>query len=98
MPLAFGNSFTVAGISGQVLSLDARTGKVFWRANVQEPLSAGVGGDGRLSAVVTRSNSLVVLEAGKEKWRVRLPSQTLRRRWWRGPCFCIDCRADGVGF
>ncbi len=76
VPLVSGVSFTVAGTNGQLLSLDARTGKALWRANVQESLSAGVGGDGRLSAVVTRSNVLVVLEAGKEKWRARLPSQT----------------------
>lgn len=70
------SSLTVASTSGQLLSLDARTGQALWRADLREPLSAGVGGDGRWSAVVTRSNMLVALEAGQEKWRVPLPSQT----------------------
>jgi outer membrane assembly lipoprotein YfgL len=61
--------FTVAGTDGTVLALEAETGREVWRANVGAKLSAGVGSDGRFSAVVTREGELVVLEAGKVKWR-----------------------------
>lgn len=76
VPSVSRQSLTLAGTQGQLVSLDAKTGQALWRAHLKEPLSAGVGGDGHLAAVVTRANTLVVLEAGKEKWRTTLPSQS----------------------
>jgi outer membrane assembly lipoprotein YfgL len=70
-----GSVVTLAGADGVVQSLEARTGASLWRAEVGAPISAGVGSDGRYAAVVTRSNELVVLEAGQVLWRARLPAQ-----------------------
>jgi outer membrane protein assembly factor BamB len=67
----------VAGSSGLVAALDAESGKDIWRANLDEALSAGVGSDGRLAAVVTRGNELVLIDAGKPIWRQRLSAATL---------------------
>jgi outer membrane assembly lipoprotein YfgL len=39
---------------------------------VDGQISAGVGSDGRYAAVVTRSNELVVIDAGRIAWRARL--------------------------
>lgn len=71
-----GSQIAVAGSDGAVLALDAATGRELWRAKVGEALAAGVGSDGRLAAVVTRSNQLVLLEGGRELWRQKLAAQT----------------------
>lgn len=67
-----GNAITVAGADGSVAAIDARTGGDIWRATVGAPLAAGAGSDGRYAAVVTQSNELVVLDAGRELWRQKL--------------------------
>lgn len=72
-----GTSFTIANEDGAVTSLQADTGREIWRADVAAKLSAGVGSDGRIAAVVTRDNELVVLDAGKITWRQRLPSRVV---------------------
>ena len=68
--------FIVAGSDGLVLALDAQTGGERWRGQVGALLSAGGGGDGRLAAVVTVDNELVVLEQGVKTWSTRLASRT----------------------
>ncbi|APW40783.1 outer membrane protein assembly factor BamB [Rhodoferax koreense] len=70
-----GSTVTLASVNGNVAALDARTGRELWRLAVGTPLSAGVGSDGRLSAVVTTGNELVTIEAGKEIWRQKLNAQ-----------------------
>ena len=67
-----GPTITVAGSDGSVAAIDARTGGDLWRASVGAPVAAGVGSDGRYAAVVTQSNELVVLDAGRELWRQKL--------------------------
>jgi len=67
-----GGVFTVASSDGTVIALQADSGSELWRANVDGQISAGVGSDGRYAAVVTRSNELVVIDAGRVIWRVRL--------------------------
>jgi len=70
--------FVAAGGDGTVLSMDAQTGALRWRGSAGAALSAGVGSDGRFSAVVTRDNELVVLgEQGEPVWRRRLPARVV---------------------
>lgn len=65
-----GNSIAVASSDGTLLALDAGTGRPLWQATLPKTqISAGVGSDGRLAAVVTRANDLVVLAQGREQWR-----------------------------
>ncbi|MDB6002486.1 MAG: hypothetical protein JWP52_4185 [Rhizobacter sp.] len=71
------NTFVVASTDGTVVSLQAATGREVWRANVGAPLAAGVGSDGKFSAVVTRNNELVVLNGGQVAWRERLNGRVL---------------------
>jgi outer membrane assembly lipoprotein YfgL len=75
---AVGNMVGVASAAGQVSLLDARTGETLWQVAVGTSLNAGVGHDGRVAAVVTTENELVVLQEGRELWRQRLgaPSYT----------------------
>jgi outer membrane assembly lipoprotein YfgL len=64
----------VADNRGAVLALQAEDGAPLWRADLGEPLSAGVGSDGRYASVVTRGNEVVVLDKGRELWRKRVAS------------------------
>lgn len=74
-PAVNGNTVTLAGSDGGVLALQADTGQVLWRGNVGAAISAGVGSDGKLAAVVTQGNQVVTLQAGRELWRQKLPAQ-----------------------
>ncbi|MBA3771655.1 MAG: outer membrane protein assembly factor BamB [Ramlibacter sp.] len=67
-----GSTLAVAGSDGTVAAIDAATGRDLWRINIKAPLSAGVGSDGKMAAVVTRANELVVISAGAELWRQKL--------------------------
>lgn len=70
-----GDTVAVASSDGVVGSFDARTGAELWRAQAGGQIAAGVGSDGRLAAVVTRGNELIVLDAGRELWRQKLSAQ-----------------------
>ena len=60
---------------GTVVAIDARNGVEMWRANAGAPLTAGVGSDGSLAAVVTANNDVVALQGGKVLWKQRLTAQ-----------------------
>ncbi len=78
VPAVVGNALVMAAKDGTVLSLDARSGKDFWRSNAGAAVSTAVGFDGKTAAVVTRGNELVAFNAednGKELWRTRLGAQ-----------------------
>ncbi len=68
-------SVGVASDDGTVALLDARTGRDRWRLALKTPIAAGVGGDGRILAVVTRANDVVAMRDGHELWRQRLNAQ-----------------------
>lgn len=71
-----GDVVTVAGSNGTVVAIDARNGKEMWRAKTDAPLSAGVGSDGTIAAVVTNENDLVALQGGKVLWKQKLTAET----------------------
>ena len=67
-----GGSVTVASGDGTVAVIDPATGRDIWRASAGGPIAAGAGSDGKLVAVITRTNELVALSAGKQAWRQKL--------------------------
>jgi outer membrane assembly lipoprotein YfgL len=69
--------FVLANRDGDIISLDVATGAERERVALRTPLSAGVGSDGRFHAVVTEANELVVVEAGRERWRMHLGSRVV---------------------
>ena len=74
-PKVSGSIITIAASDGTVATLDAATGKDLWRVKVDDPITAGVGSDGKTAAVVTNANEVVALEAGRVLWRQKLPAQ-----------------------
>ncbi|MEP6971937.1 MAG: outer membrane protein assembly factor BamB [Betaproteobacteria bacterium] len=67
-----GNSVTVAGSDGSIAAIDGASGADQWRAKVAGGITGGVGSDGSVSAVVSRSNELVAFDRGREIWREKL--------------------------
>ncbi len=74
-PQVSGSTLAVAAGDGTVAMLDAATGRDIWRAAAGAPLSAGVGSDGKVAAVVTTANEVVALADGKVLWRQKLAAQ-----------------------
>ena len=64
-----GNVLTLAATDGSVVAVEADSGRAVWRVDVGAKISAGVGSDGSIAAVVTRDGELVVLEGGRVKWK-----------------------------
>lgn len=71
-----GSDVTAASSGGAIVRINAASGAVVWRADIPQGLSAGVGSDGRWTAVVTKNNALTVLDAGQLVWKHQLPAQT----------------------
>jgi outer membrane protein assembly factor BamB len=75
-PVVVGTSVILASSDGTVAAIDVATGRDLWRGSAGGALATGAGSDGRLAAVITRSNEVVALEGGKELWRVKLSAQS----------------------
>jgi outer membrane protein assembly factor BamB len=71
-----GDMLVLASADGTVVMLDSRSGQEAWRGNAGAPLTAGVGSDGTIAAVITRNNELVALENGKILWKQRLSAES----------------------
>ncbi|MEY2622437.1 MAG: outer membrane protein assembly factor BamB [Pseudomonadota bacterium] len=68
-------SVVVASDESEILVLQGSNGRVLERTVLNQPLSAGVGSDGRRHAIVTRNNELMVVSAGRLLWRHTLSAQ-----------------------
>ena len=77
VPAVVDNVVTVASGDGEVRALQADSGSLLWTAAAGEPISAGVGSDGRFSSVVTRGNEVVTFDSGRPIWRKRVPSSVV---------------------
>lgn len=74
-PRVNGTTLMLASAQGEVAAIDARNGSDIWRAQLNTPLTAGVGSDGRWAAVVSQGGQLIVLDGGREIWRKPLSAQ-----------------------
>ncbi len=70
IPAVVGDSVYAATPNGRVSKLDLGSGRVQWQTGVDKALSAGVGSDGRTTAVAASDGAVIAFdEQGKEKWR-----------------------------
>ena len=69
------NHLGIASDDGTVALIDAQSGSDVWRVALKSPIAAGVGSDGKVLAVVTKSNDVVALQDGRELWRQKLNAQ-----------------------
>lgn len=77
LPTSRDGQFIVTSTDGTLLALQAASGQEVWRASAGAPISAGIGGDGRFASVVTARNEVVTFEAGRERWRQRVPARVV---------------------
>jgi outer membrane protein assembly factor BamB len=80
-PVVEGDVLYAAGDGGDVLAIDAKTGRKIWKADVDLPLSAGPGVGEGLVLVGSPDGDLVALDAaqGTERWRTTLGGEILAR-------------------
>ncbi|SHK63479.1 Beta-barrel assembly machine subunit BamB [Marinobacter antarcticus] len=78
-PLNAGDTVYAASADGELLAMDAETGKLQWERDLEDRIFAGVGGDGTQLYLVTREADLVAFsrENGDELWRRALPTEAL---------------------
>jgi len=80
-PVVEGDVVYAAGDGGDVLAIDAKTGRKIWKVDVDLPLSAGPGVGEGLVLVGSPNGDLVALDAakGSERWRTTLGGEILAR-------------------
>ena len=78
-PLNAGDVVYAASADGELLALNAETGKQIWENSVEDRIFAGVGGDANQLYLVSRDADLLALsrEDGSELWRASLPTEVL---------------------
>lgn len=75
-PHVVADAVYAAAPNGSVVKVGLSTGAVQWRAEAGKELSAGVGSDGRVTAVAARDGTVIAFdEQGQEKWQSRASSQ-----------------------
>ena len=76
-PAVVGDSVYAAGRDGTVARFDG--GRQVWRINAGQPLSGGVGSDGKLVVVGTPKGEVLAFDAaaGRETWKARVSSEVL---------------------
>lgn len=78
-PLNTGDRLYAASADGEVYAVGSENGEVFWFRDLDEEISAGVGGDQGNLYLVTRDAELMALsrEDGSALWRQPLPNEVL---------------------
>ena len=77
-PAVDGDAVLVAGMDGQITSLEAGTGRTRWKADVGQTLSGGVGAGAGMVLAATAKGELVAFDrSGKPLWRAQLAGEVL---------------------
>ena len=67
-----------ANAAGELVKLEASTGKQLWRVNVGEPISGGVGVGGGLVLVGSSKGNILAYDFnGKPQWKAKVSSEVL---------------------
>ena len=91
-PASDGNRIFVASFDGNVLALDAETGKERWKTKLGMQLSAGPAANEGLIVVASRDGHIIVLDAvtGVEQWRTYIAAETLARPLIQGDTIVVQ--------
>lgn len=76
-PAAAEGTVVVVSGNGVVRAVDATSGKLLWRADVDRRVTAAAGFDGRRVALVTDDNELRILERDKPTWHAKLATRVV---------------------
>lgn len=78
-PAIVGGSLYAVSADGELIAVGPATGKERWRRDLDEPIMAGVGGDGRHLYVVNENAELIALNRrdGEQVWRLSMPNEVL---------------------
>lgn len=77
-PALIEQNIYVASAGGDLMKLDAATGRTVWRVDTDTSLTAGVGASGNTVAVVGSKGNLLVYGAdGKLRWKAQASSEIL---------------------
>lgn len=77
-PAFAGGSVWAATRDGAVMRIDALTGRIQWRTELGQPLTAGVGTDGSIAVVAARDGSIIALDGeGKRLWNAPVGAEVL---------------------
>lgn len=76
-PAVVGNSVYAAARDGSIVRIDG--GRQVWRVAAGQPISGGVGSDGKLVVVGTPKGEVLAFDAatGREAWKARVSSEVL---------------------
>lgn len=75
---AVGKEFVAASRDGEIVRVDATSGKLIARFKSELPLTAAVGADEQSEAVVNTQNELLLYDrSGALKWKQRLPATVI---------------------
>jgi outer membrane protein assembly factor BamB len=77
-PLLLSDRLIAADRGGNVVAVNADTGKVIWRTELDVTISGGVGGNAEYHVITTRDGEVIVLNAsGDLLWRKNISSESL---------------------
>ena len=77
-PVAASGAVFAASSTGVVVRIDAATGSVAWRTDVNKPLASGVGSDGDTVVVAASDGTLIGLNAaGGKRWEAALGAEAV---------------------
>ncbi len=77
-PVLDGSAVYAANAAGELLKLEASTGKQLWRVSAGEPISGGVGVGGGIVMVGTSKGHVIAFDLnGKQLWKSKVSSEVL---------------------
>lgn len=97
-PAVDGDRLYAASSDGLVMGLDRLNGDVFWKVDIELPISGGVGAGYGLVVVGTLKGEVIALDAssGEERWRARVTSEVLSAPATNGDIVVVQTQDDRV--
>ncbi len=95
-PAVDGERLFAADAEGVVMALDRLNGDVFWKVDLELPVSGGVGAGYGLVLVGTLKGEVVALDSssGEERWRARVTSEVLSAPATNGDVVVVQTQDD----